>query len=320
MRNHTNIHNIYAQVGLIAISILGEYPNKTNDYVNNEGPVTKFAKLEDEMIYDPSTLARLKELYKAKNKAVELEDFDEAKRIKVAIDSLKSVSQSLIQLEERKKIAIKNDDFDSAKLIKYEIERLKNAVAGVNLNEINNQIMKEQKVNSMQQQMNYQVGAPQNMPPQQKLFPGKQDMQPIDNGYEMDGDEDIYRIRNNINTGYQLQNPQEVQPMMQQNEQQQMPGPNEEVSGFKKLQQKKQMMKQEAPVTKAKAIIDVDSQQVGGIEKDFSQLVEEKLRDPNVLKQGGGEENQKVIENENVYIGIKSVRACEFSIEANFLS
>ena len=87
MRNHTNIHNIYAQVGLIAISILGEYPNKTNDYVNNEGPVTKFAKLEDEMIYDPSTLARLKELYKAKNKAVELEDFDEAKRIKVAIDS-----------------------------------------------------------------------------------------------------------------------------------------------------------------------------------------------------------------------------------------
>ena len=298
MRNHTNIHNIYAQVGLIAISILGEYPNKTNDYVNNEGPVTKFAKLEDEMIYDPSTLARLKELYKAKNKAVELEDFDEAKRIKVAIDSLKSVSQSLIQLEERKKIAIKNDDFDSAKLIKYEIERLKNAVAGVNLNEINNQIMKEQKVNSMQQQMNYQVGAPQNMPPQQKLFPGKQDMQPIDNGYEMDGDEDIYRIRNNINTGYQLQNPQEVQPMMEQNEQQQMPGPNEEVSGFKKLQQKKQMMKQEAPVTKAKAIIDVDSQQVGGIEKDFSQLVEEKLRDPNVLKQGGGEENQKVIENE----------------------
>ena len=74
------------------------------------------------MINDPSTLKRLKDLYKAKQKAVEFEDFDEAKRIKVAIDSLKSVSQSLIKLEERKKIAIKNDDFDSAKLIKCEID------------------------------------------------------------------------------------------------------------------------------------------------------------------------------------------------------
>ena len=46
------------------------------------------------MIYDPATLKRLKDLYRAKKKAVEVEDFDEAKRLKIAIDSLKSVSQS----------------------------------------------------------------------------------------------------------------------------------------------------------------------------------------------------------------------------------
>ena len=84
---------------------------------------------------------KFEKLYKAKQKAVEFEDFDEAKRIKVAIGSLKSVSQSLIKLEERKKIAIKNDDFDAAKLIKCEIDRLRNAVAGVNLNEMNRKIM-----------------------------------------------------------------------------------------------------------------------------------------------------------------------------------
>jgi centrosomal protein CEP104 len=136
-RCHTNIHNVFSQVGLIAINILGEYATKSGDYVNkNISPNDmKFAdKLEDQMIYDPITLKRLKMLYKAKEKAVELEDFDEAKKIKEAVERLKSVSQQLIQLEERKQIAIKNDDFDSAKILKYEIDRLRDAVAGINLN------------------------------------------------------------------------------------------------------------------------------------------------------------------------------------------
>ena len=92
--------------------------------------------------------------------AVDFEDFDEAKRIKVAIDSLKSVSQSLIQLEERKKIAIKNDDFDAAKLIKYEIERLRNAVAGANINETNRKIAREQNMNNMQNMNNNPMQLP----------------------------------------------------------------------------------------------------------------------------------------------------------------
>ena len=133
LRCHQNSHNIYSQVGLIGLSILGEFPSIMNEKNNFEGT----EKLEDEMMYDPATLKRLKNLYIAKKKAVDLEDFDEAKRIKVAIDSLKSVSRSLIQLEERKKIAIKNDDFDAAKLIKYEIDRLRNMVARANINETN---------------------------------------------------------------------------------------------------------------------------------------------------------------------------------------
>ena len=121
-KNHTNTKNLYSQVGLIALSILGE--NKKNEDLGND------LRLEDEMIYDPATLKRLKDLYKAKYKAVELEDFDEAKKIKTAIDSLKNVSQQLMKLEEKKKLAIKNDDFDQAKLIKNEIDRIRNAVAG----------------------------------------------------------------------------------------------------------------------------------------------------------------------------------------------
>ena len=97
--------------------------NNSGDFVNENYILGDKidTKLEDEMIYDPVTLKRLKALYKAKEKMIELEDFDEAKKIKDSIDRLKSVSQQLIQLEERKTIAIKNDDFDAAKMLKYEV-------------------------------------------------------------------------------------------------------------------------------------------------------------------------------------------------------
>ena len=53
------------------------------------------------------------------------EDFDEAKRLKVAIERLKSISSHLGQLEERKRIAISNEDYDAAILLKAEINKLK---------------------------------------------------------------------------------------------------------------------------------------------------------------------------------------------------
>jgi centrosomal protein CEP104 len=53
------------------------------------------------------------------------EDFDEAKRLKSAIDRLKAISAHLGQLEERKRLAIMGEDYDAAKLIKTEIDKLK---------------------------------------------------------------------------------------------------------------------------------------------------------------------------------------------------
>ena len=65
LKCHQNSHNIYSQVGLIGLSILGEFPN-----INNINEKNNFdtEKLEDEMIYDPATLKRLKDLYRAKKK------------------------------------------------------------------------------------------------------------------------------------------------------------------------------------------------------------------------------------------------------------
>ena len=102
LRCHSNSHNIYNQVGLIAISVLGEFPNLNNMNDKNIN-IENLDKLEDEMMYDPATLKRLKDLYRAKKKAVELEDFDEAKRIKVAIDILKVFFKKFNSIRRKKK-------------------------------------------------------------------------------------------------------------------------------------------------------------------------------------------------------------------------
>ena len=291
LRCHNNSHNIYNQVGLIAISVLGEYPNVLGNLgQDNNINIENLDKLEDEMIYDPATLKRLKELYKAKKKAVELEDFDEAKRIKVAIDSLKSVSQSLIQLEERKKIAIKNDDFDAAKLIKYEIERLRAAVSGSNLNETNQKLMREQygennnmnKINPLELPPGYP-----NAGDKTRMFntQNQKDYQPINNEYEMENDEDIYRIRNNINQGYQLEDPEKLNRAMEM----------ENTLKAQKEQLKNQGKKDVSdPFNQAgKGVIDVDNQKVGGIGLNFQEMVEAQLR-----KEGMSNQEEDMIDEQ----------------------
>lgn len=48
--------------------------------------------LEEEMSIDKNTLETIKQLYAAKERAVEMENFDEAKRLKETIDKLKLIS------------------------------------------------------------------------------------------------------------------------------------------------------------------------------------------------------------------------------------
>ncbi|MCQ2818179.1 MAG: hypothetical protein MJ252_13010 [archaeon] len=284
LRCHTNSHNIYAQVGLIAVNILGEL-NKNENPLGND---SAFDKLEDEMIYDPATLKRLKDLLRAKKRAVELEDFDEAKKIKYAIDNLKSVSQSLIQLEERKKIAIKNDDFDSAKLIKYEIERLRNAVAGLNIAEMNQRMAEERPREEYPRE--YQQEEPEPIPEGNKmnLYANKQhSLQPINSEYEMDKNEDLYRFQNNINEGYHLEsnNP----PMEENYENEPQPDFRQHQNPSNNFNNIPPMGRQNEsrgnPMKINKPVVDVDSLAVKGISKDWNTIVEEQMNDDPM---GGG--------------------------------
>jgi centrosomal protein CEP104 len=117
---HVNKFNLYNQVGVIAINCMGEI-SKAKQAITDKDNAT----FEEMMQMDEVTLERVKSLKTAKDKAIKMEDYDEAKRLKEAIERLRSVGTHLAQLEERKKIAIDNEDFDAAKIIKTEIDRLR---------------------------------------------------------------------------------------------------------------------------------------------------------------------------------------------------
>ena len=121
---HVNKYNMFNQVGLIAINAMGEELGEVSVPSRKGLP----PRLENELEFDPLTADRLRQLQTAKDRAVENEDFDEAKKLREAIERLKMMGQQLYYLEERKRTAISNEDYDSAKVIKMEIDRLRNSI------------------------------------------------------------------------------------------------------------------------------------------------------------------------------------------------
>lgn len=57
--------------------------------------------------------------------AVEREDYDEAKRLKTAVDRLRAAGAAIAQLEEQKRAAVEEEDYDAAKQLKLEIDRMR---------------------------------------------------------------------------------------------------------------------------------------------------------------------------------------------------
>jgi centrosomal protein CEP104 len=56
---------------------------------------------------------------------VEREDYDEAKRLKAAVDRLKAAGGAIAGLEARKSAAVAEEDYDLAKQLKQDIDRMR---------------------------------------------------------------------------------------------------------------------------------------------------------------------------------------------------
>ncbi|KAJ9516820.1 hypothetical protein QJQ45_027229 [Haematococcus lacustris] len=143
-RCHVNKANIYNQVGVIALNLIGEplrsqielppggylqlHPPVTQEQPYYNAAAADVADLNLDIHVDTATAVKIRELARAKDLAVANEDYDEAKRLKASIDRLKVVGQKIAQLEARKRAAVEKEDYDTAKLIKADIDKLR--VAG----------------------------------------------------------------------------------------------------------------------------------------------------------------------------------------------
>lgn len=74
---------------------------------------------------DSVTAQRIAELEKQKAVAVAAEDYDEAKRLKIAVEELYASGAKIAELEEKKTIAVAEEDYDLAKSLKIELERMR---------------------------------------------------------------------------------------------------------------------------------------------------------------------------------------------------
>jgi len=142
-RCHVNKLNIYNQVGLVALNLIGEPIGRAPDlppggYLQLHPPVQRevpyynqaaadVADLNLDIHVDTVTASKIRDLARAKDLAVANEDYDEAKRLKASIDRLKVVGQKIAQLEARKRAAVEKEDYDTAKLIKVDIDKLRSA-------------------------------------------------------------------------------------------------------------------------------------------------------------------------------------------------
>ncbi|XP_011351568.1 centrosomal protein of 104 kDa isoform X4 [Ooceraea biroi] len=129
---HTNAHNTYCQVGLIAINILGEpYGQEMSgqgDAPYNPHYTSPYDDLAFEMYVDREVAKIIRQMEAKKLLAVEEERFEYASKLKVAMENLKKAGERLGKYELEKKYAIALEDYDKAKAKKAQAQQYRQQV------------------------------------------------------------------------------------------------------------------------------------------------------------------------------------------------
>jgi len=153
---HVNEHNLYNQVGLLAVRAIGTGSHQTS--VPPADPLLEARPLEAvpdvgradvgpsspdgwrpmrqqlpaphsqrNAVMDPACLSMIAGLDQQKQEAVAVEDFDEAHRLKTRIEEFKAVGVELCELERQKDHFVAAEDYDKAKEIKQELAAKRDA-------------------------------------------------------------------------------------------------------------------------------------------------------------------------------------------------
>ena len=151
--NYVNHLNVYNQIALIAVNLIGEPEHSQPSESNASAPLPQSHEVSASQAshnhgihtalfsknrlhnadvgldaqVDERTAAQIRQLQEQKVRAVQSEDYDEAKRLKQAVQHLKEAGHKLLELERSKLEAVKEEDYDEAKRFKLEIDHLRSA-------------------------------------------------------------------------------------------------------------------------------------------------------------------------------------------------
>ena len=144
-QNHANALNKKNQVGLIALSLVGEpltlqsietdlqgYGASPLGYGGGRPAAAPLRppplQIGDEV--DHVTAQQLQTLQRAKQAAIDAEDYDRAKQIKGQMDALTAVGRQVADLVQKKQAAVEREDYDAAKAFKLEIDAMRARIGG----------------------------------------------------------------------------------------------------------------------------------------------------------------------------------------------
>uniref|UniRef100_F7ELJ0 Centrosomal protein 104kDa n=1 Tax=Xenopus tropicalis TaxID=8364 RepID=F7ELJ0_XENTR len=153
-KNYSNRYNLYNQVALIAINIIGDpvdFNEESNmpsreklidQYLGNgsddsaldasyTGKLDAISPLDDlafDMYQDPEVAQIIRKLDEKKQEAVRHERYDYAKKLKQAIADLQKVGERLGRYEVEKRCAVEKEDYDLAKQKKQQMEEYRQKV------------------------------------------------------------------------------------------------------------------------------------------------------------------------------------------------
>ncbi|NWQ61906.1 CE104 protein, partial [Neopipo cinnamomea] len=148
-KNYVNKYNIYGQVALVAVNIIGDPADYSNDsmsspsreklidhylgiksvdpaldgtYFGKSDSISPLDDLAFDMYQDPEVAQIIRRLDERKREAVRHERYDRAKSLKQAIADLQKVGERLGRYEVEKRYAVEKEDYDLAKKKKEQMD------------------------------------------------------------------------------------------------------------------------------------------------------------------------------------------------------
>ncbi|NWV09355.1 CE104 protein, partial [Ptilonorhynchus violaceus] len=148
-KNYVNKYNLYGQVALVAVNIIGDPADFGNDrisspcreklidhylgiksddpaldgsYLGKRDSISPLDDLAFDMYQDPEVAQIIRRLDEKKQEAVRHERYDHAKKLKQAIADLQKVGERLGRYEVEKRYAVEKEDYDLAKKKKEQMD------------------------------------------------------------------------------------------------------------------------------------------------------------------------------------------------------